>query len=193
MITTIKNFTKVLLVAITIFSMTVISSCSEDGEPGAAGKDGINGTNGNPGSVNVFYSDWISANFPITNVGSTPNKRLMEISTANIPLPSIEVNSAVVLVYNITPVSPLIRLLPIFDYEGSKFSFGFNGPIQKIIISAESNSASPVTNTAITGFDNRFRYVIIPKGTLISGRGITPPDYSKMSYHEICAKFNIPE
>ncbi len=190
--TTIKNLSKVLLVAITIFSMTIISSCSKDGEPGAAGKDGVNGTNGNLGSVNVFYSDWISANFATTNVGSTPNKRLMEISLANVPN-TIDINNAVVLVYFITPVSPLIRPLPVFDYDGSKFYFGFNGPIQKIIITAESNSVAPVAASAITGFDTRFRFVIIPKGTLVAARSSTLTNYSKMSYQEICAKFNIPE
>ena len=57
--TTIKNFSKVLLIAITIFSMSIISSCSKDcvngtnGLDGATGQAGINGINAyhvNPGS-----------------------------------------------------------------------------------------------------------------------------------------------
>jgi hypothetical protein len=57
--TTIKNFSKVLLVAITIFSMSIFSSCTKDGEAGATGKDGVNGqagTNGTNGTNGIDAS-----------------------------------------------------------------------------------------------------------------------------------------
>ena len=65
-------------------------------------------------------------------------------------------------------------------------SYGF-------LITALSDSAAPLNPLAIDpANNNKFRYILIPGG-VPAGRGITPPDYSKMSYHEICTKFNIPE
>ena len=76
--TTIKNFLKVLLIAITIFSMSIISSCSKDcvngtnGLDGATGKAGINGTNGiNASTANSGFE--VMANGGYASGQSIPN------------------------------------------------------------------------------------------------------------------------
>ncbi len=212
--TTIKNFSKVLLVAITIFSMSIISSCSKDGEPGVAGKDGLNGTvgaigatgstgatggtgntgpTGPTGTANVIYSAWIPANFPATGLaGTSPIRRYMQIPfPINIPVQSDILNKYLVLVYFMGFGDGSLYMLPC-NFRGVNFSvqpnlsFGF-------LITALSDSAAPLNPLAIDpANNNRFRYVLIPGG-VPAGRGITSPDYSKMSYQEVCAKFNIPD
>ena len=78
--TTIKNFSKVLLVAISIFSVTVVSSCSKDGEPGAAGTNGTNGINGTNASVpNTGFNVEPSASFD----QSIPNVTFTKVQFAN--------------------------------------------------------------------------------------------------------------
>ena len=69
--TIIKNFSKVLLVAISIFLMSIILSCSKDGETSSSGKDGVNGLN----SINNSGFDvGMSANKPIATTTITPIK-----------------------------------------------------------------------------------------------------------------------
>ena len=215
--TTIKNFSKVLLVAITIFSMSIISSCSKDGEPGSAGKDGLNGAvgaigaagstgatggtgntgpagpTGPTGTANVIYSAWIPANFPATGLaGTSPTRRYMQIPfPTNIPVQSDILNKYLVLVYFMGFGDGSLYMLPC-NFRGVNFSvqpnlsFGF-------LITALSDSAALLNPLAIDpANNNKFRYVLIPGG-VPAGRGITPQDYSKMSYHEICTKFNIPD
>jgi hypothetical protein len=211
--TTIKNFSKVLLLAITIFSMSIISSCSKDGEPGVAGKDGLNGINGAvgatgstgatggtgntgpagptgpTGTANVIYSNWISADFVAT--GSA--------YYFTIPLPASIPFQTLRDTYHISIY---------YDYGGAFYQlpmkeFNLNVEISYILSSslggfriqaARAGVATPdVINPFLATYtSDRLRYVLIPGG-VPAGRGISPPDYSKMSYHEVCTKFNIPE
>ncbi len=213
--TTIKNFSKVLLLAITIFSMAMISSCSKDGEPGIAGKDGLNGAvgaigatgstgatgatggtgntgpAGPTGNANVIASAWIPANWGYQDLANTKGM-LINVPTIT---PTVLKNQCNVMVY-----AKQFGTSSVFPLPGSgrwtnqvtyNYEFGNNAPFDGIIITLTSNNGaalSDLTYDPIRG--NAFRYVIIPA---VSGRGITPPDYSKMSYHEICTKFNIPE
>jgi hypothetical protein len=208
--TTIKNFSKVLLTAITIFSMSIISSCSKDGEPGAAGKDGLNGAvgaigaigatgatggigNNGPagptGTANVIYSNWISADFVAT--GSA--------YYFTIPLPASIPFQTLRDTYHIAVY---------YDYGGAFYQlpmkeFNLNVEISYILSSsiggfriqaARAGVATPdVINPFLATYtSDRLRYVLIP-GAVPSGRGVTPPNYSNMSYQEICKKFNIPQ
>jgi hypothetical protein len=76
--TTIKNFSKVLLVAITILSISIISSCSkpDNGTNGIDGKNGLNGTNGTNGT-SIYYD-------PITISGGLNNGSVNVSSTYTI-------------------------------------------------------------------------------------------------------------
>lgn len=212
--TTIKKISKVLLVAITIFSMNVISSCSKDGEPGIAGKDGLNGAvgatgpagpiggtgntgpagpTGPIGTANVIYSDWFPANFPATGVasGSSSTLRFMQMALPSaIPHQTIE-DRYVVLTYFKNYGDGTLYTLPVAR-RGAEYS-AFPNSSWGILIEARSQTSAPLNEFQIAPErGNKFRYVLIPGG-VPAGRGISPPDYSKMSYHEVCTKFNIPE
>lgn len=206
--TTIKNLSKILLVAITIFSMSMISSCSKDGEAGAPGKDGLNGAVGAIGSTggtgntgpagpigtaNVIYSDWFPANFPATGVasGSSSTLRFMQMALPSaIPYQTIE-DRYVVLTYFKNYADGTLYTLPVAR-RGAEYS-AFPNAGWGILIEARSQTSAPLNEFQIAPErGNKFRYVLIPGG-VPSGRGVTPPDYSKMSYHEVCTKFNIPE
>lgn len=41
--------------------------------------------------------------------------------------------------------------------------------------------------------DALYRHIIIPAGVSIAGRGISKPNYYKMTYEEICTMFTIPQ
>ena len=196
--TTIKNFSKVLLVAITIFSMTIISSCSKDGDIGAAGKDGLNGavgatgTTGSTGSAgpigsaNVIYSNWISADFVAT--GSA--------YYFTIPLPASVTYTDIFNRYHVSVYYDLgaLHQLPMKDFNlNAEISYLVGSSGFRIQV-ARAGVATPDIIAPIIGTINydRLRYVLIP-GSIPAGRGISPPDYSKMTYHDVCRKFNIPE
>ena len=191
---------------ILVFALAIIS-CSKDGEPGAAGTNGTNGiagtlgaagtngtngTNGQPGTANVIYSNWIPADFTYTTTGTTANRKYMVIPfPSSVPIQSDILNKYVVLVYFMGFGDGSLYMLPC-NFRGANFmvqpnlSFGF-------LITATSEGSSPLSPFAIDPVNNnRFRYVLIPGGTL-GNRGVSKPDYSKMSYKEICTKFNIPE
>ena len=192
---TIKNFSKVLLVAITIFSMTIISSCSKDGEPGAAGKDGVNGTNGTngqAGTANVQYSNWLNQNWNFADTPTFKQMRVVDNRISNTFLNS----GGIVLGFFRYQNNVVFQLTHISNFDKNMRSFfpvhfDTNGEIRFAI---ESTDGTTLTISELNGAETaQFKYVLIPGGVNISGRGITPPAYSKMTYQEVCAKFNIPE
>jgi hypothetical protein len=187
--TTIKNFAKVLLVAITIFSISMISSCSKDGEAGAPGKDG---TNGQTGTANVIYSNWINQNWnslnddfiksmninepkittQVLNTGLVIGFFRFSDQTTTYTLPYVNQGSGVNIKREYIYSSGLI----------SFYAFRFNNsiPMQELNLNGTATSIP------------QFRYILIPGGVSTTGRK-AQPDYKNMSYEEICKKFNIPE
>ncbi len=173
--TTIKNFSKVLLLAITIFSMTIISSCSKDGVDGkngidgATGQAGTNGTNGTNSNVNVISTPWTNRIF----AGSGSN-------------------------WGITYPVPAITA----DIIATGLTLTFKRTEEGVMIQA-TNTTTPyfwiyylVGNVEIDATTNQsgfYRNIIIPRAGSSLERGVSKPDYSRISYHEICTKFNIPE
>ncbi len=170
--TTIKKFSKVLLIAITIFSMTIISSCSKDGEPGATGKDGLNGTNGTNGTnsnINIISTPWTTRIF--TGSGSSWNSQFA------VPQITADIMATGLLL---------------------TFKKGITGETIQV-----SNQVSPyfwiyylVGNIEIEASTNQsaqYRHIFIPRAASAFERTAVSENYSKMSYHEICTKFNLQE
>lgn len=210
--TSTKNFSKVMLIAITILSMSIVSSCSKDGEngingtdgtngingavgatgaTGTSGSNGTNGTNGTNGNANVIASVWFPANWGYQNLSSTKGMliHVPEVSQ------TVLKNNSNVMVYakqfgtsSVFPLPGAGRWANVVTYN---YEFGNNAPYDGIIITLTSNDGSALSDLTYDPIrGNAFRYIIIPTG---SGRGVTPIDYTNMSYHEICTKFNIPE
>ncbi len=147
--------------------MTIISSCSKDGEPGVAGKDGQTGT------ANVIYSSWTQRTYPAPSGGSS-----WQIQYAAPQITQEILDKGTILSFWKQDLATEdIAQLPLNTSVRIEVYYGIN----RIQHYASFNAS---------GF---YRYVILPGGISTSGRGITPPDYTKMSYHEICTKFNIPE
>jgi hypothetical protein len=163
--TKIKNLSKVLLVAITIFSIFMITSCSKDGQNG---KDGV------PGTVNVYYSPWASRTFTGSGISWQTDYEAPQITQEIL-------DKGTVLCY----LKQDAYVAPIPFYYPQRIEVYYE--INRIIHYASFNPPF------------QFRYIVIPGGTSnLAGRNANnittnPIDYSKMSYHQICVKFNIPE
>jgi hypothetical protein len=200
--TNFKNFAKVLLMAVTIFSMATLNSCSkpEDGKngiDGATGQAGTNGTNGQTGTANVMYSNWLSQTFT-TNL---PRFKSFSVSDSRLTL-QFSNNGGFVLGF-FRPQANTSFILPYDNlnsagYVGKRtFQPFFDGAFGSVVFSLISTSPTDLTaldvNPSVAPETPQYRYILIPGGVNISGRGISTPDYSKMSYQEICTKFNIPE
>lgn len=170
--TSTKNFSKVLLMAITILTMSIISSCNKDGEAGPAGtngSNGINGTNGIDGNVNIRTTPWSTRTF----TGSGSN---WQITFAMPQITQIEVDSGLLLTYRKGAAGEAIQV--------------FNSTTPYFIIYYYSGNISMESSSNQSGM---YRHIILPPFFPAGTRGVSKPDYSKMSYHEICTKFNIPE
>jgi hypothetical protein len=170
--TTIKNFSKVLLLAITIFSMSIISSCSKDGEPGAPGKDGVNGTNGTNGTnanVNVISSQWTLRTF--TGSGSS-----WQVAFAMPQITTEIINTGLLLTFRKGITGEAIQV----SNQVTPYFWVYYLP-GNIELEASSNQSA------------EYRHIFIPRASSSLERGLGTLNYSKMSYHEVCAKFNIEE
>lgn len=208
----INRFLSVLCIA------ALVLSCSpEDGVDGMDGADGIDGTNGTngadgadgaqgeqgeqgeTGTANVIYSDWIPVDYLLDGALES-NLQGLGTFTAS----ELNRDTDVVLVYgqrDTDSAADGVYALPyILASQNEYYSF--------ILADASSSTTSlrATVNTLDGGtnlfnFFQQYRYVIIPGGQSESGN--TGPgglgsknstlDYTKMSYGELTAHFNIPE
>ena len=175
-----NNYSFVVVALLIISALNFSCSKPENGTNGTNGVDGKNGTSGEvgttgpAGSANVIYSDWTTVIFS----GTSPNY------SCNIIAPAITQNildRGTVIVFSKS--SNNIYPLP-YTYSPSS-SNDYILPLFKL---------GNVTLYANVTYLTVFRYIIIPSG-VPAGRGttITRPDYTQMTYSQVCAKFNIPE
>jgi hypothetical protein len=184
-----KNImTKTMLVAFTIFTISLTTSCSGDD-----GKDGINGTNGESGTANVIYSNWINQNW---NTENGEYYKMMDINEPKITDEIIN-NGTVLGFWKFSSQSYVVSLPDISNHTSSNYKrdiYFFSGKIRFTM--SRFNWDQPMVDLWVSGDATsgvpQYRYVIIPGGTL-AGRGVARPDYSKMTYQEICTMFNIPQ
>jgi hypothetical protein len=196
--TNFKNFAKVLLMAVTIFSMAIISSCSKDGEPGKDGSPGVNGTNGQTGTANVIYSPWINQNW---NSEDFSTSKRMSVSEPKLTYEFIQ-SGTVLGFFRMRQNSYFdlpYELGLTFNFKRTYTAFTSNqgspnpGTIFFYIFSTNGTTLSNEALNGTVGDNPQYRYIMIPGGVSTAGRITKPEDYTKMSYQEICTKFNIPE
>ena len=174
-----KNNYSLVLVALLIISVLNFS-CSkpENGTNGTNGVDGKNGTNGavgttgNAGTANVIFSQWITP-----TVVTSDQRRIIAPQINNDIL-----DRGAVLVY--TKYNNTIVLLPYIDI----------GNNNKISAAVNFGFINIFHNFPLNDFFTEYRYIIIPGG-VPSGRGttITRPDYSQMTYSQVCKSLDISE
>ncbi|AUC16955.1 hypothetical protein BTO06_18170 [Tenacibaculum sp. SZ-18] len=187
---TIHNTIKLSLAI--IFSLIIFSCSGEDGEQGIEGPQGEQGVTGDTGpqgeagSANVFYSDWITANYTI-NGAQVTNLMGLDVLTES----ELNPDTDVVLVYGRTNESIESRgiyALPyFFSDQNEYYTFGlFEGTNETGI---QVRVSSTDSGTKVFTFFMEYRYVIIKSSQSISAR--QKSEYAKMSFNEIKEKFNI--
>lgn len=176
---------------------SLISCSADDGKDGINGIDGTNGVDGSQGpqgpagTANVIYSDWIPANF----TGTSASLKSMGIDfPAGMPSAFSIKNTHTILVYFTGYGDGNVYQLPVLDFRGAQFTFGFgsgSGGVSDISIKAKALSGD-LTEFQIDPLrGNKFRYIIIP-GVVPAGR-MAILNQSKMNYKEVCNLYNIQE
>lgn len=180
---TLKTIFTILLVA-----LSTISCSSDDGKDGIDGIDGTNGTNGTngaTGTANVIYSAWITAP---TAVAETIDGTSGMSTSINAPELSEDILAkGTILVY--VSFGSGTYTLPYTSTAG-----GFVNTItaistaKKIKLFRFRHDAGGTVNLPTT---LSWRYILIPGGVAAATSKTAKLDYSKMSYEEVCARFNI--
>ncbi|MEP6804837.1 MAG: hypothetical protein ABI892_09985 [Flavobacterium sp.] len=156
-----------------------------DGKGGADGKAGVDGKAGETGTANVIYSKWITA--PVA-VAETVDGTAGMSTSINAPELSEDILAkGTILVY--VSFGSGTYTLPYTSTAG-----GFVNTItaistaKKIKLFRFRHDAGGTVNlpTSLS-----WRYILIPGGVAATaGKGVKA-DYTKMSYEEVCAHFNI--
>ncbi|MBD0777600.1 collagen-like protein [Maribacter sp. ANRC-HE7] len=158
----------------------------EDGADGADGAQGEQGEQGETGTANVIYSDWIDS--PVTSNNIESSQANGDIDAAGLSQEII--NQGTVLIY--ARVLGSVYALPYIGIQG--VSYHYRLTVGAVNIRLATIDGSDIGAPLFT----QYRYVLIPGG-VEAGNGIggitgkSSTDYSKMSYDEVVAQFNIPE
>lgn len=169
---------------ITIF-LLAISTISCSGDDGANGTNGTDGAPGATGTANVIYSAWITAP---TAVAETIDGTSGMSTTINAPQLSTDILSkGTILVY--VSFGTGTYTVPYTSTAG-----GFANTItaisnvQKIKLFRFRHDGAGTVGlpTSLS-----WRYILIPGGVAAATSKTAKLDYSKMSYEEVCARFNI--
>lgn len=204
--TSLLKLVMVLLVSVSFFSC----SDGEDGAPGPSGADGTDGVNGidgvdgeqgDPGTANVIYSDWLEQGF-----GGVPIESSAEGFDIEAPEITNDIlSNGVMLIYGLRAntvaenVEVTYYQLP-YTFYGSlqvEYRYRIDPPTSEKAITTIRIQARKLDDTDLNlnaaTLISAYRYVIIPGGIEATGKSSNVVDYSKMSYEEIIAQFNIPE
>ncbi len=161
-----KN-TLLKIATVLVLGISIFSCSPEDGKDGIAGTAGTNGTNGTNSNVNVISTPWTIRTF--TGSGSNWNVSypLSQITQDNL-------DSGVLLTYKKTGTDIFQVSNTVTPYFWVYYSLG------EIAMESSINQSGS------------YRHIIILRAGSAFERNVNT-DYTKMSYQEICAKFNIPE
>lgn len=170
--------------AILFIAISTISCSSDDGTDGVNGADGQIGPAGPAGTANVIYSAWINA--PAA-VAETIDGTSGMSTSINAPELSTDIlNKGTVLVY--VSFGTGTFAVPYTSTAG-----GFVNTItaisslQKIKFFRFRHDGAGAVNIPVS---LSWRYILIPGGVAATAKK-SNLDYSKMSYEEVCARFNI--
>nr|WP_294787521.1 hypothetical protein [uncultured Flavobacterium sp.] len=169
----------------TIFTLFLIavSTISCSGDDGVAGTNGVDGA---PGSANVIYSNWITAPTAATE---TVDGTYGVSTTINAPELSNDILSkGTILVY--MSFGTGVYTLPYTSTAGTFVNtITAISSLQKIKLFRFKHANDGTTVGLPTTLT--WRYILIPGGVAATTSKTAKLDYAKMSYEEICARFNI--
>ncbi|WP_175402825.1 hypothetical protein [Mangrovivirga cuniculi] len=133
-----------------------------EGPQGVEGPEGPQGPAGEDGNAEVLYSDWIPANFE----GTSSSAKFMNIDfPEDIPSAFSIKNTHIILVYFTGFGDGNVYQLPVLNFRGAQFTFGFgsgSSAVEDIIIRARALSGDLNEFQIDPARGNKFRYVIIP-------------------------------
>ena len=163
------------LCLISLFSVSCSSDDGVDGEPGAPGA---------AGTANVIYSAWINAP---TAVAETVDGTSGMSTSLTVPQLSEDiVAKGTVLVY-VSFGSGTFSLPYTSTAGGFVNTITAVSSLKKIKLFRFRHDQAATVNipTSLS-----WRYILIPGGVAATAK-TAKPDYTKMSYEEVCAHFNI--
>lgn len=176
---------------IAVLLMIFFTACKK----GDTGPKGDAGPQGEKGTVNVIYSAWMATNPWIASTTSTgTGKATFYFDITSTQVTQGIIDSGTVLVYakfvaDLDGTS-IAKLLPSIYYNAgsanTQYRFQHGLLLNKIRIICD------VLPTGSPSSSNQVRYIIIPGGTPASGR-VMKPDFTTMSYDEVCRLYGIPE
>ena len=165
------------------------------GTQGATGPVGPAGPQGPTGTANVIYSAWtdfVTANWSgLTTFLSVQTRRYTQNSAT---ITAAIRDQGIVLVYvRFSGTGSTVYPLPvIYPVTTSNVNIRTEINIGNFVMVMHDVS-NPAIDPGTIGPGNGYRYIIIPGGVL-GGRGLNTADQlQKMSYHEVCQLFSIPE
>lgn len=141
-----------------------------DGQHGADGQDGEDGKDGKDGNAEIYYSDWIRANF----TGTSTSVKFMSIDfPSGMESASRIKNTHAILVYFTGFGDGNVYQLPVLNFRGAQFTFGYgsgSSAASDINIRAQALSGDLTEFQIDPDRGARFRYVIIPPNIRVSGK-----------------------
>lgn len=178
-----KNFKTIF--TLLIITLTTISCSGDDGNDGT---NGVDGTQGPAGTANVIYSAWMNA--PAGTPETIDGTSGLSTSIAAPELSADILAKGTILVYLSFGTGTNIFTLPYTSTAG--------GATNTITAIASLNNiklfrfkhANDGTTVALPA-SLSWRYILIPGGAAAATSKTAKVDYSKMSYEEVCAHFNI--
>lgn len=165
------------------FFLIAVSTISCSGDDGVAGTNGVDGA---PGSANVIYSAWITTPTAATE---TVDGTYGMSTTINAPELSNDILSkGTILVY--MSFGTGAYTLPYTSTAGTFVNtITAISSLQKIKLFRFKHANDGTTVGLPTTLT--WRYILIPGGVAATTSKTAKLDYAKMSYEEICARFNI--
>ncbi|GAB5476425.1 MAG: hypothetical protein Mars2KO_45240 [Maribacter sp.] len=208
-----KTTIKILSCILATISL-LLTSCSKDGsdgaigpigpqgEQGVAGEQGLlgpkgeqgeqgdQGPAGEDGNAEVYYSNWIPADF----TGSSDTVKFMDIKFPDTMPSAFSIkNTHLILVYFSGFGDGNVYLLPVLNFRGAQFTAGFgsgSAAVEDILIRAQALSGVLNDVQIDPNRGAKFRYLIVPPNILLSGKKKNP-NFSKMSYEEAMDYFDL--
>jgi hypothetical protein len=164
------------LLSIFLLAIFTISCSSDDG------KDGVDGATG---TANVIYSAWITA--PAAAAETIDGTSGMS-TTINAPELSADILAKGTILVYMSFLGSVYTLPYTSTAGGFVNTVDAISSLQKIKIFRFKHAADGTTVNLPASLG--WRYILIPGGVSATAKA-TKLDYSKMSYEEVCARFNI--
>lgn len=173
------------ILLITLLNISCSSDDGIDGKDGVNGVDGQTGATGATGTANVIYSAWITAP---TAVAETIDGTSGMSTSINAPELTADILSKGTILVYVSFGTGTFTIPYTSTAGGSVNTITAISTLQKIKLFRFKHSQEGTVNlpTSLS-----WRYILIPGGVAATTGKAAKIDYSKMSYEEVCAHFNI--